>query len=86
MKIDVSFEKHQMFLWLLYLSQEMNCTLFLLAGYAKYGRPYAWIRSNHERLVNIGGTDSLVKDTPMKLKSVTDWSSQGLIDLSSICF
>ncbi|XP_031440928.1 uncharacterized protein si:dkey-19b23.7 [Clupea harengus] len=55
---------------------EMNCTLFLLAGYAKYGRPYAWIRSNHERLVNIGGTDSLVKDTPMKLKSVSDWSSQ----------
>ncbi|XP_076145862.1 uncharacterized protein LOC143128067 [Alosa pseudoharengus] len=65
---------------------EMNCTLFLLAGYAKYGRPYAWIRSNHERLVNIGGTDSLVKDTPMKLKSVTDWSSQGLIDRSHICF
>ncbi|XP_023688188.1 uncharacterized protein [Paramormyrops kingsleyae] len=56
---------------------EMNCTLFLLAGYAKYGRPYAWIRSNHERLVNIGGTDSLVRDTPMKLKSITDWCSQG---------
>ncbi|KAL4631470.1 hypothetical protein GN956_G15062 [Arapaima gigas] len=56
---------------------EMNCTLFLLAGYAKYGRPYAWIRSNHERLVNIGGTDSLVRDTPMKLKSVSDWPLQG---------
>ncbi|KAG9274317.1 hypothetical protein AMEX_G11226 [Astyanax mexicanus] len=54
---------------------EINCTLFLLAGYAKYGRPYAWIRSNHERLVNIGGTDSLVKDTPMKLKSITDWTT-----------
>ncbi|XP_073764442.1 uncharacterized protein si:dkey-19b23.7 isoform X4 [Danio rerio] len=53
----------------------MNCTLFLLAGYAKYGQPYAWIRSNHERLVNIGGTDTLVKDTPMKLKSITDWLS-----------
>ncbi|XP_052009037.1 uncharacterized protein si:dkey-19b23.7 isoform X1 [Xyrauchen texanus] len=58
---------------------ELNCTLFLLAGYAKYGQPYAWIRSNHERLVNIGGADSLVKDTPMKLKSITDWvsTSQG---------
>lgn len=55
---------------------EMNCTLFLLAGYAKYGRPYAWIRSNHERLVNIGGTDSMVKDTPMKLKSIADWTSK----------
>ncbi|KAM4611480.1 uncharacterized protein ACJ7VT_012156 [Polymixia lowei] len=57
---------------------EVNCTLFLLAGYAKYGRPYAWIRSNHERLVNIGGTDSMVKDTPMKLKSITDWQTQGI--------
>ncbi|XP_041739976.1 uncharacterized protein si:dkey-19b23.7 isoform X2 [Coregonus clupeaformis] len=57
---------------------EVNCTLFLLAGYAKYGRPYAWIRSNHERLVNIGGTDSMVKDTPMKLKAITDWGSQGI--------
>ncbi|XP_056607238.1 uncharacterized protein si:dkey-19b23.7 isoform X2 [Triplophysa dalaica] len=54
---------------------EVNCTMFLLAGYAKYGQPYAWIRSNHERLVNIGGTDTLVKDTPMKLKSITDWVS-----------
>ncbi|XP_056317188.1 uncharacterized protein si:dkey-19b23.7 [Danio aesculapii] len=54
---------------------EINCTLFLLAGYAKYGQPYAWIRSNHERLVNVGGTDTLVKDTPMKLKSITDWLS-----------
>lgn len=56
--------------------QEENCTLFLLAGYVKYGRPYAWIRSNHERLVNIGGTDSMVKDTPMKLKSISDWQTQ----------
>nr|XP_020467012.1 uncharacterized protein LOC109966495 isoform X2 [Monopterus albus] len=57
---------------------EVNCTLFLLAGYVKYGRPYAWIRSNHERLVNIGGTDSMIKDTPMKLKSITDWQTQGI--------
>uniref|UniRef100_A0A665WKQ2 Si:dkey-19b23.7 n=1 Tax=Echeneis naucrates TaxID=173247 RepID=A0A665WKQ2_ECHNA len=57
---------------------EVNCTLFLLAGYVKYGRPYAWIRSNHERLVNIGGTDSLVRDTPMKLKSISDWQTRGI--------
>ncbi|XP_028998193.1 uncharacterized protein si:dkey-19b23.7 [Betta splendens] len=57
---------------------EVNCTLFLLAGYVKYGRPYAWIRSNHERLVNIGGTDSMVKDTPMKLKSVSEWQTRGV--------
>ena len=58
--------------------QEVNCTLFLLAGYVKYGRPHAWIRSNHERLVNIGGTDSMVKDTPMKLKSISDWQTRGM--------
>ncbi|KAF0029160.1 hypothetical protein F2P81_018265 [Scophthalmus maximus] len=57
---------------------EVNCTLFLLAGYVKYGRPYAWIRSNHERLVNIGGTDSMVRDTPMKLKSIADWQTRGV--------
>ncbi|KAM7366329.1 hypothetical protein PAMP_015778 [Pampus punctatissimus] len=57
---------------------EVNCTLFLLAGYVKYGRPHAWIRSNHERLVNIGGTDSMVKDTPMKLKSISDWQTRGI--------
>ncbi|KAI5104254.1 hypothetical protein C0J45_5880 [Silurus meridionalis] len=51
---------------------EMNRTLFLLTAHAKYGRPYAWVRSNHERLVNVGGADSLAKDTPMKLKSITD--------------
>uniref|UniRef100_A0A3B3YTC5 DUF7886 domain-containing protein n=1 Tax=Poecilia mexicana TaxID=48701 RepID=A0A3B3YTC5_9TELE len=62
----------------LLLRQEVNCTLFLLAGYVKYGRPYAWIRSNHERLVSIGGMDSMVKDTPMKLKSITDWQTRGI--------
>uniref|UniRef100_A0A1A8KP13 DUF7886 domain-containing protein n=1 Tax=Nothobranchius kuhntae TaxID=321403 RepID=A0A1A8KP13_NOTKU len=70
---------------------EVNCTLFLLAGYVKYGRPYAWIRSNHERLVNIGGTDSMVRDTPMKLKSITDWQTRSirvwdvLSELVSLC-
>lgn len=57
----------------------MNRTLFLLAGYAKYGQPYAWIRSNHERLMSVGGAESLAKDTPLKLKTITDWvlTSQG---------
>ncbi|XP_019713775.1 uncharacterized protein LOC109508320 [Hippocampus comes] len=57
---------------------EVNCTLFLLAGYMKYGRPHAWIRSNHERLVSIRGTDSMVRDTPLKLKSITDWQAGGI--------
>ncbi|XP_049614003.1 uncharacterized protein si:dkey-19b23.7 isoform X6 [Syngnathus scovelli] len=58
--------------------QEVNCTLFLVAGYVKYGRPHAWIRSNHERLVSIPGGHSLVRDTPMKLKSIADWQSGGI--------
>ncbi|XP_051928172.1 uncharacterized protein si:dkey-19b23.7 isoform X2 [Hippocampus zosterae] len=57
---------------------EVNCTLFLLAGYVKYGRPHAWMRSNHERLVSIRGTDSMVRDTPLKLKSITDWQAGGI--------
>lgn len=66
------------------LRQEVNCTLFLLAGYVKYGRPYAWIRSNHERLVSIGGMDSKVKDMPMKLKSITDWQTRGMETMRGI--
>ncbi|KAM9835010.1 uncharacterized protein ACBT44_015305 isoform 1-T1 [Syngnathus typhle] len=57
---------------------EVNCTLFLVAGYVKYGRPHAWIRSNHERLLSIPGGHSLVRDTPMKLKSIADWQSGGI--------
>ncbi|XP_061525278.1 uncharacterized protein si:dkey-19b23.7 isoform X2 [Phycodurus eques] len=70
---------------------EVNCTLFLLAGYVKYGRPHAWIRSNHERLVGVRGTDSVVRDTPMKLKSITDWQTGGsrvwdmVSELVSVC-
>ncbi|XP_060729453.1 uncharacterized protein si:dkey-19b23.7 [Tachysurus vachellii] len=58
---------------------EVNRTLFLLAGYAKYGRPYAWIRSNHERLMSDRVAGSSAKDSPIKLKSITDWvlTSQG---------
>ncbi|KAM9718289.1 uncharacterized protein ACNS7B_021652 isoform 2-T2 [Menidia menidia] len=70
---------------------EVHCTLFLLAGYVRYGRPYAWIRSNHERLVTIGGADSLVRDTPMRLRSVSDWQTRGVrvwdvvAELVSLC-
>ncbi|XP_061664101.1 uncharacterized protein si:dkey-19b23.7 isoform X2 [Syngnathoides biaculeatus] len=57
---------------------EVNCTLFLVAGYMKYGRPHAWIRSNHERLASVRGADSVVRDRPVKLKSITDWQTGGI--------
>ncbi|XP_061664103.1 uncharacterized protein si:dkey-19b23.7 isoform X4 [Syngnathoides biaculeatus] len=49
-----------------------------LAGYMKYGRPHAWIRSNHERLASVRGADSVVRDRPVKLKSITDWQTGGI--------
>ncbi|XP_070538099.1 uncharacterized protein [Ptychodera flava] len=50
-----------------------NSTLFLVAGYARYGCPYVWVRSNHERLVKLSGDDSFTKDSPLKIKSTTTW-------------
>ncbi|KAM8972617.1 uncharacterized protein RCH25_018366 [Pelodytes ibericus] len=49
---------------------ETHCTLFLLAAYAKYGRPYVWVRSNHQRLDQ---DDLTLKDTPLTLQSSAEW-------------
>ncbi|XP_043933270.1 uncharacterized protein LOC122806697 isoform X5 [Protopterus annectens] len=51
-----------------------NCTLFLLAVYAKYQHPYVWIRSSHERFVNVNKNDALAHDSPLKLKSISEWN------------
>ncbi|XP_044138831.1 uncharacterized protein LOC122929355 isoform X1 [Bufo gargarizans] len=52
---------------------ETHCTLFLLAAYAKYGRPYVWVRSNHERFT---GTELCDKDSPLMLPSYSQWDSK----------
>ncbi|XP_078389903.1 uncharacterized protein LOC144671759 [Cetorhinus maximus] len=52
---------------------ELNCTLFLLACYAKYQCPYVWIRSNHERLVKTTSGPWAAKDSPLKLNATRDW-------------
>ncbi|KAM4678271.1 uncharacterized protein O3C94_010209 [Discoglossus pictus] len=57
---------------------EPHCTLFLLAAYAKYGRPYVWVRSNHQRLVGSEQSDWPVKDTPLTLQSASDWNTKDI--------
>ncbi|XP_059500261.1 uncharacterized protein LOC132209074 [Stegostoma tigrinum] len=56
---------------------ELNCTLFLLACYAKYQCPYVWIRSNHERLIKATSGNRASKDSPLKLNSTRDWCRSG---------
>ncbi|CAJ0937228.1 unnamed protein product [Ranitomeya imitator] len=46
---------------------------FLLAAYAKYGRPYVWVRSNHQRFL---GTELCDKDSPLMLPSYSDWDTK----------
>ncbi|KAM4747318.1 uncharacterized protein WCC33_004895 [Rhinophrynus dorsalis] len=55
---------------------ETHCTLFLLAAYAKYGRPYVWVRSNHQRLTGIEQCDWPLKDTPLTLLSTSEWDNK----------
>ncbi|XP_078056900.1 uncharacterized protein LOC144481640 [Mustelus asterias] len=52
---------------------ELNCTLFLLACYAKYQCPYVWIRSNCQRLVKTTGGSWAARDSPLKLNATQDW-------------
>ncbi|CAH2272655.1 Hypothetical predicted protein [Pelobates cultripes] len=55
---------------------ETHCTLFLLAAYAKYGRPYVWVRSNHQRLIRPEQDDVNLKDSPLTLQSTSDWDTK----------
>ncbi|XP_068130073.1 uncharacterized protein [Hyperolius riggenbachi] len=52
---------------------ETHCTLFLLAAYAKYGRPYVWVRSNHQRF---GGTELCDRDSPLTLPCYSEWDTK----------
>jgi len=50
-----------------------DCTLFLIAGYARYSCPYVWVRSNHERLLQMAGEVDSDRDSPLRLKSTARW-------------
>ncbi|XP_078283909.1 uncharacterized protein LOC144609350 isoform X2 [Rhinoraja longicauda] len=54
-----------------------DCTLFLVGCYARYGQPYAWVRSAHRRLPRAGDGD--IRDTPLKLDSTAHWHSNAVL-------
>ena len=59
-------------------------TVFLIAAYSKYSCPYVWVRTNHERLINLTGDAPDEKDNPLKLQSTGAWATEGLFVLC--CF
>ena len=59
-------------------AQDEEYTMFLVAGYARYSRPYVWIRSNHERLVQFNSDNKEEKDFPLQLKSTANWMEGGM--------
>ena len=61
------------------IEQDNGCTIFLLACYAKYHRPYAWIRTNHHRLIRLNTQDANEKDHPLKLRSTSQWNLPGRV-------
>lgn len=59
--------------------QDSGSTLFLLACYARYHRPYAWVRTNHHRLIRLNAQDATEKDHPLKLRSTSQWNLPGRV-------
>ncbi|ELT92814.1 hypothetical protein CAPTEDRAFT_65671, partial [Capitella teleta] len=55
---------------------DSNATLFLLAAYGRYGSPYVWVRSNHDRIVRLTGKKDEDRDNPLRLKSTLNWREQ----------
>lgn len=58
------------------LEKDLSKTAFLISGYAKYERPYVWLRSNHQRFLSIStaaGYQPPKADDPLKLDSIMSW-------------
>ncbi|KAI3631642.1 hypothetical protein MIR68_010115 [Amoeboaphelidium protococcarum] len=59
------------------IEKDQTKTAFLIAGYARYKRPYVWLRSNHSKLAKVipemmnNGTAEA--DAPVKLSSIQKW-------------
>ncbi|TPX34570.1 hypothetical protein SmJEL517_g02810 [Synchytrium microbalum] len=58
------------------LERDSSKTAFLIACYAKYNRPFVWIRSNQKRLIKVREDQKLESDTPLKLNSTTAWATE----------
>ncbi|ORY03524.1 hypothetical protein K493DRAFT_404960 [Basidiobolus meristosporus CBS 931.73] len=59
------------------LQRDQTRTAFLIAGYARYKRPYVWLRSNHKELLKleIDSTSNKDADNPLKLDSIAQWKA-----------
>ena len=54
--------------------------MFLIAAYARYSRPYVWVRSNHERIISVSDSATQYqseKDYPLNLTSTAKWTEEG---------
>ncbi|RIB01785.1 hypothetical protein C2G38_951962 [Gigaspora rosea] len=58
------------------LEKEEANHVFLIAGYARYKRPYVWLRSNHKRLIQLQDDQKLETDNPLKLDTIAAWKMQ----------
>ncbi|BFZ00492.1 hypothetical protein BsWGS_03531 [Bradybaena similaris] len=50
-----------------------DVTVLLIAGYARYSCPYVWVRTNHQRLLQLSNRVDVARDTPLRLASTTSW-------------
>lgn len=68
------------------IEKDQTKTAFLIAGYARYKRPYVWLRSNHQKIAKISPdlSTSVENDAPVKLASVDKWISSEDIKLWEI--
>ncbi|KAI8810890.1 hypothetical protein BJ742DRAFT_799117 [Cladochytrium replicatum] len=53
-------------------------TAILIAGYARYGRPFVWIRSNHRTLMKVQEGGIVDEDLPLKLRSTDNWCTSDI--------
>ncbi|KAI8851298.1 hypothetical protein BC829DRAFT_387104, partial [Chytridium lagenaria] len=56
------------------LERDDSITAFLIAAYARYKRPFVWLRSNHRKLVRLSEDQELEADMPLKLDSTNGWA------------
>ncbi|KAG9284543.1 hypothetical protein G9A89_014147 [Geosiphon pyriformis] len=61
------------------LERDTSKTVFLIAGYARYKRPYVWLRSNHKRLIQLQDDQKIETDNPLKLETLADWKNQNIM-------
>ncbi|KAJ3106811.1 hypothetical protein HDU97_005518 [Phlyctochytrium planicorne] len=66
------------------LERDDSMTAFLVAAYARYKRPFVWLRSHHRRLVRHQENQELETDMPLKLDATNQWAEGRDIKLFQI--